>query len=90
LDARADDTGELAARSLNLSGSGDPHQRRLRARVGGGSPASGQYSGNGKRSYQPIKRRCRHANILHVGIEGQLRRPRLERALSTPSTAGGR
>jgi hypothetical protein len=42
LHACADGAGELAGRSLNLAGGGDPHQRRIGARVGGGSPASGQ------------------------------------------------
>jgi hypothetical protein len=33
LHASADNSGELAARSLSLSGSGDAHQRRVRARI---------------------------------------------------------
>jgi hypothetical protein len=46
LHASPDSAGELAARSLNLSGRGDPHQRWLRARVGFGPSATGKKAGH--------------------------------------------
>jgi len=42
LHASADNAGELAARSLSLSGSGDAHQRRLGSRVGLRPSAAGK------------------------------------------------
>jgi hypothetical protein len=46
LHASADSARELAARSLSLAGCGDPHQRRLRARVGVGPSAAGKQAGH--------------------------------------------
>jgi len=60
LHARADNASELAARSLHLSGGGDPNQRRVSPRVGGGLPAAGEHGGNGKGCGQASGQRDRH------------------------------
>lgn len=49
LHARVDNAGEFPIGSLNRSGRGDPHERRIGARVGAGSATTNQQSGNGKR-----------------------------------------
>src|SRR6185295_13421111 len=61
LHARAHNASELAARSVHLSGGGDPNQWRLRPRVGGGLPAAGKHCGNGKGCGQASGQRDRHA-----------------------------
>jgi len=50
LHPSTDGPGELALRSINCSGCGDANQRRIGARVGGGSPAAGEQCGYGEGS----------------------------------------
>jgi hypothetical protein len=80
LHARADNAREFAARSLHLSGGGDPNQRRVRPRIGGGLPAAGEHGWNGKGCGQASGERDRHDGLTQ---------PQPARGLSKLSKAGG-